>query len=90
MCANFQNISKKEQGASLALKEQALLQKNKPCLQKKTSPAENEKRAGPSPCSKRKKSRAFALLQKKKEQGFRPAPKIVSTLFPRKFGFDLD
>jgi hypothetical protein len=29
-------------------------------------------------------------LQKKKEQGFRPAPKIVSTLFPRKFGFDLD
>jgi hypothetical protein len=29
-------------------------------------------------------------LQKKKEQGFRPAPKIVSTLFSRKFGFDLD
>jgi hypothetical protein len=31
-----------------------------------------------------------APLQKKKEQGFRPAPKIVSTLFSRKFGFDLD
>jgi hypothetical protein len=29
-------------------------------------------------------------LPKKKEQGFRPAPKIVSTLFSRKFGFDLD
>jgi len=57
MCANFQNISKKEQGASLAPKEQAL-------LQKKTSAAENEKRAGRKPCSKRKKSRAFALLQK--------------------------
>jgi hypothetical protein len=26
----------------------------------------------------------------KKEQGASPAPKIVSTLFSRKFGFDLD
>jgi hypothetical protein len=26
----------------------------------------------------------------KKEQGTKPCSKIVSTLFPRKFGFDLD
>jgi hypothetical protein len=31
-----------------------------------------------------------ALLQTKKEQGASPARKIVSTLFSRKFGFDLD
>jgi hypothetical protein len=32
----------------------------------------------------------FAFSQTKKEQGVSPAPKIVSTLFPRKVGFDLD
>jgi hypothetical protein len=31
-----------------------------------------------------------AALQTKKEQGASPALKIVSTLFSRKFGFDLD
>jgi hypothetical protein len=31
-----------------------------------------------------------ACRKRKKEQGASPAPKIVSTLFPRKFGFDLD
>jgi hypothetical protein len=29
-------------------------------------------------------------LCSKKEQGASPAPKIVSTLFPRKIGFDFD
>jgi hypothetical protein len=42
-----------------------------------------KKRATRKPCKK-------SLPQKKKEQGASPAPKIVSTLFPRKFGFDLD
>jgi hypothetical protein len=37
-----------------------------------------------------KNKQGASLLQKKKEQGPRPALKIVSTLFPRKFGFDLD
>jgi hypothetical protein len=36
-----------------------------------------------------KKSRAQVVAQKK-EQGASPAPKIVSTLFPRKIGFDFD
>jgi hypothetical protein len=31
-----------------------------------------------------------AALETKKEQGASPALKIVSTLFSRKFGFDLD
>jgi hypothetical protein len=31
-----------------------------------------------------------ALLQRKKSRAGSPALKIVSTLFPRKFGFDLD
>jgi hypothetical protein len=43
----------------------------------------NQQRAGAA-------LREQARLRKKKEQGFRPAPKIVSTLFPRKLGFDLD
>jgi hypothetical protein len=44
----------------------------------------------------KKGSRAQSLLQKtslhkrKKSRAASPAPKIVSTLFPRKFGFDLD
>jgi hypothetical protein len=41
--------------------------------------AANKKEQGTKPCSKIKKSRARS-----------PAPKIVSTLFPRKVGFDLD
>jgi hypothetical protein len=45
----------------------------------------------------KKGSSAQALLQRnkpsrkrKKSRAASPAPKIVSTLFPRKFGFDLD
>jgi hypothetical protein len=36
------------------------------------------------------KQRQGASSAQKKEQGVSPALKIVSTLFPRKFGFDLD
>jgi hypothetical protein len=37
-----------------------------------------------------KKAGHKALLKSKKEQGTKPCSKIVSTLLPRKFGFDLD
>jgi hypothetical protein len=52
-------------------------------------------RAG-KPCSKERSlapKKALLqrnLLQRKKSRAGSPALKIVSTLFPRKFGFDLD
>jgi hypothetical protein len=55
----------------------------KPCS-KERSLAPKKALLQRKPCSKE------ALLQRKKSRAGSPALKIVSTLFPRKFGFDLD
>jgi hypothetical protein len=50
-----------------------------------------KKRATRKPCKRNQPAaKETSLPQKKKSGASSPALKIVSTLFPRKFGFDLD
>jgi hypothetical protein len=56
----------------------------------KASHHHREREQSAMPCSKKKTRSKENMFKRKKEQGAVPCSKIVSTLFPRKFGFALD